>query len=257
MITMRTAPHSLPALLLAMLLAIGPAAADADGPDTWEVTGVRADDVLNMHTEPSARSRTIAGIPPDAKGLGNRGCTGLPTFQQWSRMSEAERARSARARWCKVEFDGKTGWVAGRFLKEGTAVDPARKALTVGPWTIRCDRTCVFEQQGVGTRSPTLLRIDPREAPNAEITIERNGLPRRGTLAIYMDGETISEGPLAQLVDKSGRRIVMTPGDITLGLLKQMARHKNMVLAFPGEDRGVEIHLDRFEEALAEARKVR
>lgn len=252
---MRTALLSLCTLLATAIAAAVPVAAEADGPDTWDVAGVRTDDVLNLHTEPSASSRTIAGIPPDAKGLRNRGCTGLPTFQQWSRMSEAERARAARARWCKVEFDGKTGWVAGRFLKEGSGTVSARKATTIGPWTIRCDAGCVIEQKGVGTARPTLLRIAPREAVNAEITLERAGLPRRGTLAIYMDGETITEAPLAPLLDKSAKRLVMTPDDITLGVIKQMARHKNMVLAFPGEDRGVEIHLDRFEDALTEARR--
>lgn len=254
---MRPALLSLCTLLVTAIAAPGPVAATADGPDTWDVVGVRADDVLNLHTAPSASSRTIAGIPPDAKGLRNRGCTGLPTFQQWSRMSEAERARAARARWCKVDFDGKTGWVAGRFLKEGSAAVPARKATAIGPWTIRCEKSCVIEQQGVGTARPTLLRIDPREATNAEITLVRAGLPRTGTLSIYMDGDTITEGPLAPLVDKSGKRLVMTPDDITLGIMKQMARRKNMVLSFPGEDRGVEIHLDRFEEALAEARRAR
>lgn len=239
-------------ILLAGLSAAAAVAA-ASGPDAWDVTGVRADDVLNMHAEPNARSRTIAGIAPDAKGLKNLGCTGLPTFEQWSRMSEAERVRSSRARWCKVGYQGKTGWVAGRFLKEGSTVAPVGQASTIGPWTLRCAEGCQLEQAGVGTQRPTLLRLAPREGTNAEITLERAGLARRGTLAVYMDGETITEGPLAPLVDKTGKRLVMTPDDITLGLLKQMARHKNMVLSFPGEERGVEIHLDRFEEAWQQA----
>lgn len=239
--------------------------AEADGPDYWDVSGVRAHDVLNLRTEATTRSTVITGIPYDATGLRNLGCSGGPTFSEWQRMSAAERERSARDRWCKVEYQGRDGWVAGRFLKESAAA-PERagsqrsgstqaSASTIGPWKIVCSATCRLEQRGVGSQRPSLLRLEPREGNNAEISIIRAGMPQQGTLSIYMDGETITQGPIAQLTGKGDDRLVLTPDDITAGLLRQMARHKNMVLSFPGEERGVEIRLDRFADAWEKAQR--
>lgn len=223
--------------------------AEADGPDSWDVTGVEANDVLNLHSEASARSRTIAGIPHDARGLKNLGCKGAPTFAEWTRMSEAERVRSARARWCKVQHDGRTGWVAGRFLKEGST-RAASASQRFGAWTLRCSPTCALEQKAVGSAKPVTLRLEAAEPGNPRIAIERRaGMPRKGTLTVYMDGDTITAAPIAQIAAKDGKRLVMAPDDITLGLVKQMKRHKNMVLSLPGEERGAEIHLDGFGEA--------
>jgi hypothetical protein len=237
-------------LALSALLARGEVArAEASGPDTWDVKGVRADDTLNVHERPDARSRSIAGIPSDAKGLRNLGCSGVPTFQQWSRMSEADRVRSARARWCRIEYAGVRGWVAGRFLAEGGSSTGQSGPSTIGPWTIRCASGCALVQTGIGSTRPTLLKLVRREGSNADITIERAGIARHGTLTIYMDGETITQGPTASFASGGSGRLFMPADDITIGLLRQMARHKNMVLSFPGEERGVEIHLDRFDEA--------
>jgi hypothetical protein len=227
------------------------ASAAADGPDYWEVSGVSAGDVLNMHSQSNARSPTIATIPHDGKGLKNLGCTGIPTFAQWSRMTPSERQRAARARWCRVELAGKKGWVAGRFLKEGSRPASNRRLNSMGPWTLRCEKSCALEQVGVGSAQRTVLRLERRETNNAQVTIERRGIARQGVLSIYMDGKTITQGPIAPFAAKSGGRIVMPPDDITLGLIKQMGAHKNMVLSFPGEERGVEIHLDQFTEAWA------
>jgi SH3-like domain-containing protein len=95
----------------------------ADGPDYWAVTGVRSNDVLNLRMAPSADSEAILRIPYNARGLKNYGCPNDVTFEQWKRMSEAQRDRAARSRWCQVEYQGRKGWVAGRFLREdgGTA----------------------------------------------------------------------------------------------------------------------------------------
>ncbi len=69
-----------------------------------------------------AESRTIARIPFNARGIRNLGCPNEVTFEQWKRMTQSQRDWAARSRWCEVEFQGKRGWVAGRFLKEdGTA----------------------------------------------------------------------------------------------------------------------------------------
>ncbi len=36
-------------------------------------------------------------------------------------MTGPQRDKAARSRWCQVEFQGKKGWVAGRFLREDGA----------------------------------------------------------------------------------------------------------------------------------------
>ena len=110
---------SLLATTLVLLAICAPAHAEADGPDYWAVVGVAPGDVLNMRADPTASSRIVGRIPAAATGLRNLGCRGVPTFEEWQRMSEAEKRRAARLRWCRVEFRGNTGWVAGRFLREG------------------------------------------------------------------------------------------------------------------------------------------
>ena len=67
---------------------------------------------------PDADSRRIARIPFNARGIKNYGCPSHVTFEQWKRMTEVQKDRAARSRWCEVEYKGQKGWVAGRFLKE-------------------------------------------------------------------------------------------------------------------------------------------
>jgi uncharacterized protein YgiM (DUF1202 family) len=90
----------------------------AEGPDFWAVTGVRSNDTLNMRMAPSADSEAIARIPHNARGLKNHGCPNDVTFEQWKRMTKAQRDLAARSRWCQVEYQGRKGWVASRFLRE-------------------------------------------------------------------------------------------------------------------------------------------
>jgi uncharacterized protein YgiM (DUF1202 family) len=109
---------------IAAVLAAAPAYAQTaatDGPSFWAVTGVRSDDALNLRVAPNADSRRIAKIPYNARGIRNYGCPNHVTFEQWKRMTEAQRDRAARSRWCQVEYNGLKGWVAGRFLKEDNA----------------------------------------------------------------------------------------------------------------------------------------
>jgi hypothetical protein len=95
----------------------------AGGPDYWAVTGVRPNDALNMRMAPNADSEAILRIPHNARGLKNYGCPNDVTFEQWKRMTPGQRDQAARSRWCQVEYQGRKGWVAGRFLREdsGTA----------------------------------------------------------------------------------------------------------------------------------------
>jgi len=106
---------------LAIGLGTGAASADADGPDFYQVRNVAANDVLHMRVKPNPRARKVGEIPPDGTCLRNLGCQGGLTFQEFTELSPAERKQREREnpRWCQVEYQGITGWVAGRYLGEG------------------------------------------------------------------------------------------------------------------------------------------
>lgn len=115
-LTIRTA-------LAAALLAggVGQAGAEADGPDHYRVTGVEPGDRLNIRAAPSANARKVGSIPPGSACVRNLGCQGGLTLAEYSALSRAEQQERLKAhpRWCRVEYQGTTGWVAGRFLEEG------------------------------------------------------------------------------------------------------------------------------------------
>jgi len=109
-------------LLLVGLSAHHPAAhAEADGPDFYRVSGVAADDVLNIRAEPTPHAAKVGTIPPNADCVRNLGCQGGLTFQEFSTLNLAEQAKRLQQnpRWCQIEYQGVTGWVAGRYLVEG------------------------------------------------------------------------------------------------------------------------------------------
>ena len=95
------------------------AGATADGPDFWEVVGVASNDVLNMRTEPKARSAKLGEIPHDGKGVANYGCVGFLSFAEFEKATPAEREAARKRIWCLVGYGDRIGWSAGRYLEEG------------------------------------------------------------------------------------------------------------------------------------------
>jgi hypothetical protein len=90
-----------------------------DGPPVLlAVTGVRSDDVLHLRNDPSADSKSLAGIPPNAHGLKKIGCMQVQlSMDRYMYMTKEER-RDAQLPWCRVEYKGLQGWVAARYVKE-------------------------------------------------------------------------------------------------------------------------------------------
>lgn len=111
----------LPVAALALALSAGAASADADGPDFFEVRDVARNDTLSIRAKPNPRAAKVGEIPPDGTCIRNLGCRGGLTFQEFTELSPAARKKREREnpRWCKVEYQGVTGWVAGRYLGEG------------------------------------------------------------------------------------------------------------------------------------------
>lgn len=107
---------------LAIFLSIPqPAFSTADGPDHWQVHGVAAGDVLNIRQKADPKSEKIGEIPPDGQCIKNIRCVGGLTFKEFSTLSEPEKKKieKGRPRWCLIEYSGVTGWVNGRYLREG------------------------------------------------------------------------------------------------------------------------------------------
>lgn len=87
-------------------------------PPYWAVTGVRSNDVLHLRDVPSAEAKSLADIPPNARGLKNLGCRrDQASLEQWMRMSKAQREVPPTP-WCRVDYQGKQGWVAARYLRK-------------------------------------------------------------------------------------------------------------------------------------------
>ena len=96
--------------------------ATADGPDYWQVHGVEQGDVLNIRQEANWQTRKIGEIPPDGQCIKNLKCVGGLTYEEFTKLSEAEKLKikKQRPRWCYIEYRGIKGWVAGRYLREGS-----------------------------------------------------------------------------------------------------------------------------------------
>jgi hypothetical protein len=104
-------------LALAVGMSMPRAARAEDPPHFWAVTGVAANDVLHLRDVPSAESKSLAQIPPNARGLKHLGCRrNHPPLDLWVRMNAAQ-WREALTQWCRVEYRSVQGWVAGRYLK--------------------------------------------------------------------------------------------------------------------------------------------
>jgi len=142
----------------------GLAFGEASGPDYFKVSGVASNDVLNIREEPSASANKIGHIPFDGDGIRNLGCEGGLTFAQWQRATEAERAASARDRWCRISYRGVEGWVAGRFLAETSRIpDASGGAASPNPtyWGVSGKADFLNLRSGPTTDSQVLRELLP------------------------------------------------------------------------------------------------
>jgi hypothetical protein len=114
-------------LFLALMVSMPPAVvSSADGPDFWRVHGVSEGDVLKIRREADPASDKVGEIPPHGTCIRAIRCVGGLTYEEFATLSEAEKTKieKARPRWCRVEYDGVTGWVNGRYLREGGCPAP-------------------------------------------------------------------------------------------------------------------------------------
>ncbi|WP_417427320.1 hypothetical protein [Hoeflea sp.] len=101
---------------------------DGHGPDAWRITGVGADDVLNMRMGPGTHYLVIDQLAPDARKLEQITCVPLLIPSIYHKLSDAQRA-DLPPRWCLMRSSdfSKAGWVAQRFIMEDGLEDGARE----------------------------------------------------------------------------------------------------------------------------------
>jgi len=95
--------------LLLVCLGAGAAHATADGPDFYQLRESSVRKPVPMRAKPGS-AQSVGSLPADASCIRNLGCQGSDL--------------SASPRWCKVEHQGKVGWVQGKFLAEGACANP-------------------------------------------------------------------------------------------------------------------------------------
>lgn len=99
-------------------------ATDATPPATalagtrFSLQRVSASGVIPLHAAPGKSSDVLGQIPAATTGLalGPDGCTPAPA-PGFAAMDRAAQQRQLATRWCQILWDGRTGWVYGRFLK--------------------------------------------------------------------------------------------------------------------------------------------
>jgi hypothetical protein len=114
-------------LLLAGVVYTSSAVAE---PDFYKINSdsVRAGATLILRDRPVVRhSRRVGGITEGTDCIRNLGCHGGISAEDAAKITSARQARRANipARWCQVEYQGKKGWIQGRFLAESTNTECA------------------------------------------------------------------------------------------------------------------------------------
>lgn len=107
-------------------------------PATYQVTGVRADDVLNVRSGPGVRNRVIARLAPNAKDIDSTGRT----------------AKVGQRVWREIKVSGgTTGWASGRYLTEQRppAATPVIRSETPSTYRVTGVQSRLNVRTGPGT----------------------------------------------------------------------------------------------------------
>lgn len=122
-----------PVLLLALWLA-GPAQATADGPDFYRARNVAPADSVPLRAAPQDDAPAVGRIGADATCLRNLGCQGGLSLEEFGTLSEPARQQrlAENPRWCQVLYQGRSGWMPGRYLAESaTACARSRDSIAL------------------------------------------------------------------------------------------------------------------------------
>ncbi len=101
----------------------GARVAEADGPGFYGVSGLAADDMLNISSEQTSHAANVGSIPLAPTCVRNLGCRGGLTFQEFGTLNQVEQPKRLQQnpRWCQVEYLGVAGWVAESIPSEASS----------------------------------------------------------------------------------------------------------------------------------------
>lgn len=170
-------------LAIYFLLPLTALANDAqEGPDAYAVRGVKADDVLNIRILPDFQSKKVGEIPHNGRGIINHHCVNDVPLSMWLELSEKERENIYQKRWCKIEYQGVTGWVSAQYLKEDS--DEEHMIIT--------------EDQSAPASSPTPQKTSKRTGDRSDI--EELKIDYISYLSLKLLHELANEVPIYGLI---------------------------------------------------------
>lgn len=158
-------------------------------PALFDVTGVAANDVLNVRTGPGADFEVIGALDPHAKGI------------------EVVATNDSHS-WGMIAFQGQTGWVAMRFMQVQDAQD-----AEAFPRRIACSGTEPF--WSIAFQPGNLVVLDRPDQGQNLLTLGWVGLSRNSYISSY--GFEVTGGTLS--ASGTIRRQMCSDGmsDITYG----------------------------------------
>ena len=89
----------------------------------WRVSGIAADDVLNVRAYPSSKSKILVGYPNGARLSMTGKCTGGKRLDEMQGQPAAKQRQAIRFNWCEAWLDPagngnfRAGWVYGRYIR--------------------------------------------------------------------------------------------------------------------------------------------
>ena len=143
-----------------LILLTGKTLAKADGPDFYRTSNIAPGNTLNIHNGADTASTVTGIIPPDSTCIRNLGCKGGLTLDEFTTLSKPEQAQRLQEnpRWCKVIYQGVTGWVSGRYLAEGYCDQKATLDESTLP-AFDCRKASGFVEELV-CKEPLLAQLD-------------------------------------------------------------------------------------------------
>jgi heat shock protein HslJ len=210
------------AVALALLVTGIPltAGATADGPDRFRVVDVHPGNTLSIRSGPSTSSERIGRIPADYDGLTNLGCNGGLSFAEWQAASASVRAVSRNQRWCRIEYEGITGWVAGRYLGESTMAASTGQTLHGTAWQLEIEGAAglaevwiAFSEAGEISGNTGCNRIMASfESSTTVVTIS----PIASTMMACLDEVSAARASGFLKALEGAKRFTMTADELTL-----------------------------------------
>ena len=198
---------------------ISSARADADGPDHYSLRDMPSGEAVVLRAEPSPDADVVGGVSTGARCLRNLGCRGGLSMYEFSTLSTRDQhdRLALNPRWCRVEYQGRIGWLEGGVLAESaTACDPA-----VGPSAgHRVERVSMSPVAGPTTITGSLKGreyVDYRVYAGAGqiLTVSMTASNGQNHFNIHPPGTDVSMHT-GSLAGRYARRILAADGEYTI-----------------------------------------